>query len=95
MRLAELLVVGPDAEPDDPPGMRGRRRAALAVTIVTAGALLGATLRVEEGSTGFTVLGLLAAGTGSPVRSLRAPSRSFQGASAGLGRRSSGRPVSA
>ena len=35
----------------------------MAVTIVAAGALLGATLRVEEGSTGFTVLALLAAGT--------------------------------
>jgi membrane protease YdiL (CAAX protease family) len=61
--LAELLAVGPDVEADDPPWIRGRRRATLAVTIVAAGALLGATLRVEEGSNGFTVLGLLAAGT--------------------------------
>ena len=63
MRLADLLLVGPDAEPDDPPRVRGRRRAAVAVTIVAGGTLLGATLRVEEGSTGFTVLALLAAGT--------------------------------
>ena len=63
MRLTELLVVGPDAEPDDLPRVRGRRLATLATTIVAAGALLGAMLRVEEGSTAFTVLGLLAAGT--------------------------------
>ena len=63
MRLVELLVAGPDAEPDDPPWIRRRRRVAVAVTIVAAGCLLGATLRVQEGSTSFTVLGLLLAGT--------------------------------
>ena len=63
MWLADLLVVEPDVEPDDPSRIRGRRLATSAVTIVVAGALLGATLRVEEGSTEFTVLGLLAAGT--------------------------------
>jgi membrane protease YdiL (CAAX protease family) len=63
VRLADLLLAGPDAEPEDPPRVRGRRRAAVVVTIVVAGGLLAATLRVQEGSTGFTVLGLLLAGT--------------------------------
>lgn len=63
MRLADLLRREPDTEPDDAPGTERRRRTALAVTIVTASVLLGATLRVDEGSTEFTVLGLLAAGT--------------------------------
>ena len=60
MRLPELLVA--DHEPDgEPAAPDRRRRAVVAVTLVVGAVLLAATLRVDEGSGGFTALGLAAA----------------------------------
>lgn len=64
MQLTDLLRIdpGPEDAVEDPPAARGRRRAVVVATLVVGTTLLAATLRVEEGSDGFTVLGLLAAG---------------------------------
>lgn len=61
MRVPELVALGPDREPADPVSIRRRRWAAVAATVVVGTALLAATLRVEQGSDGFTALALVAA----------------------------------
>lgn len=62
MRLPELISSAPDREATDPASARRRRWGAVAATLVVGSALLAATLRVEQGSDGFTVLALVAAG---------------------------------
>jgi membrane protease YdiL (CAAX protease family) len=63
VRIPDLFV--PDTEPPtvDAPAAHHRRRVVTGVAIVVGTALLAATLRVPDGSTWFTVLGLLVAAT--------------------------------
>ena len=61
MRLPDLLALAPDRGPGDPVPIRRRRWVAVAATLVVGTALLAATLRVEQGSDGFTALALVAA----------------------------------
>jgi membrane protease YdiL (CAAX protease family) len=61
MRLAELLGPAPEICDTGPPATLRRRRTVVSATLVVGTALLAATVRVQEGTDGFTVLGLLAA----------------------------------
>jgi membrane protease YdiL (CAAX protease family) len=63
VRVPDLLVPATQPPTVDVPDARRRRRTVVAVTIVVGTVLLAATLRVEDGSTWFTVLGLLVAAT--------------------------------
>jgi membrane protease YdiL (CAAX protease family) len=63
VRIPDLLVPATESPTVDEPAARRRRRVASGVTIVVGTALLAATLRVPDGSTWFTVLGLLVAAT--------------------------------
>jgi membrane protease YdiL (CAAX protease family) len=63
VRIPDLLVPATEPPSVDGPVARRRRRVVAGVTIVVGTALLAATLRVADGSTWFTVLGLLVAAT--------------------------------
>jgi membrane protease YdiL (CAAX protease family) len=63
VRIPDLLVPATEPPTVDQPAARRRRRVVSGVTIVVGTALLAATLRVPDGSTWFTVLGLLVAAT--------------------------------
>jgi membrane protease YdiL (CAAX protease family) len=63
VRVPDLLVPSPEPATVDGPAARRRRRVVTAIALVVGTALLAATLRVADGSTWFTVLGLLVAAT--------------------------------
>jgi membrane protease YdiL (CAAX protease family) len=63
VRIPDLFIPATEPPTVDAPAARRRRRVVTAVTIVVGTALLAATLRVPDGSTRFTVLGLLVAAT--------------------------------
>jgi CAAX protease family protein len=63
VRIPDLLLPATEPPTVDEPETRHRRRVVTAVTIVVGTALLAATLRVPDGSTWFTILGVLVAAT--------------------------------
>jgi CAAX protease family protein len=63
VRIPDLLIPATEPPRVDEPAAHRRRRVVTGVTVVVGTALLAATLRVPDGSTWFTVLGLLVAAT--------------------------------